>query len=157
MQRTRHGAPYSVLTDASIRFVFGIDDAEPVVTGIPYFFFWEPVNQMARVIPKKAFNDSLKQAWTQIKRANPLVIESMERSFSGRCPFPISKTKIARQLEFFRAAIEQSSPPSRRNTSVFNKLKGSSRSPVQLCRHFSLNLSGRCGGWIPSYNSTIGL
>jgi len=91
MARTRNGAPYSVLTDASIRFVFAIDGPELVITGTPYFFFWEPANKGDQVVPRKALNEALKKAWPQIKQANPLVIESMERSFRTVALFRFQK------------------------------------------------------------------
>jgi len=93
MARTRNGAPYSVLTDASIRFVFAIDGVDLVITGTPYFFFWEPANKGDQVIPRKALNEALKKAWPQIKQANPLVIESMERSFRTVALFRFQKQK----------------------------------------------------------------
>lgn len=91
--RTRNGAPFSVLTDASIRFVFAIDGTDMVVAGTPYFFFWEPGNKGDQVIPRKVLNEALKKAWPQIKQANPLVIESMERSFRTAALFRFQKQK----------------------------------------------------------------
>lgn len=93
MAKTRNGAPYSVLTDASIRFVFAIEGTEMVISGTPYFFFWEPANKGDQVIPRKALNEALKKAWPQIKQANPLVIESMERSFRTVALFRYQKQK----------------------------------------------------------------
>ena len=93
MAKTRNGAPFSVLTDASIRFVFAIEGTEIVITGTPYFFFWEPANKGDQVVPRKALNDALKKAWPQIKQANPLVIESMERSFRTVALFRYQKQK----------------------------------------------------------------
>ena len=81
MAKTVHGASFSVLTDASKPFVYSIEGDELVIKGSPYFFFWEPANKGDQVIPRKALNESLKKAWHQIKEANPLVIESMERCF----------------------------------------------------------------------------
>jgi hypothetical protein len=70
-------------------------DTEWVVGGSPYFFFWAPGNNGQRVIPKKALNDALKKAWPQLKKANPLVVESMERSFRTVALFSLPKTRIA--------------------------------------------------------------
>lgn len=92
MARTRNGAPYSVLTDSKVPFVFDVDDDQLVVNGTPYFFFWEPANQKDQVIPKKGLNDALKKAWPQIKQANPLVIESMEMSFRTVALFRYQKS-----------------------------------------------------------------
>ncbi len=91
MERTRNGAPFSVLTDAKVPFTFSIEGNELVVSGSPYFFFWEPANKGNQVVPKKALNDALKKAWPQIKLANPLVIESMERSFRTVALFRFQK------------------------------------------------------------------
>ncbi|MCY2985668.1 MAG: hypothetical protein NTY15_18745 [Planctomycetota bacterium] len=104
MAKTRNGAPFSVLTDASIRFVFAIEGAEMVITGTPYFFFWEPANKGDQVIPRKALNDALKKAWPQIKQANPLVIESMERSFRTVALFRYQKQK---SLDNWRSFVQQ--------------------------------------------------
>jgi hypothetical protein len=93
MARTRTGAPFSVLTDAGIRFVFSIDGEELAITGTPYFFFWEPASKGDQVIPRKALNEALKKAWPQIKQANPLVIESMERSFRTVALLRLQKQK----------------------------------------------------------------
>ena len=95
MAKTRNGASFSVLTDASIRFVFAIEGTEMVITGTPYFFFWEPANKGDQVVPRKALNDALKKAWPQIKQANPLVIESMERCFRTVALFRHQKQKSA--------------------------------------------------------------
>ncbi len=81
MARTRNGASFSVLTDAKVQFMFEIVGKELVITGAPYFFFWEPATKGNQVVPKKTLNDDLKRAWPKIKQANPIVIESMERSF----------------------------------------------------------------------------
>ncbi len=81
MARTRNGASFSVLTDAKVQFLFEIVGKELVITGAPYFFFWEPATKGNQVVPKKTLNDDLKKAWPKIKQANPIVIESMERSF----------------------------------------------------------------------------
>ena len=81
MARTRNGASFSVLTDAKVQFIFEIVGKELVITGAPYFFFWEPATKGNQVVPKKTLNDDLKRAWPKIKQANPIVIESMERSF----------------------------------------------------------------------------
>ncbi len=91
MERARNGAPYSVLTDAKVPFTFSIEGNELVVSGSPYFFFWEPANKGNQVVPRKALNDALKKAWPQIKQANPLVIESMERSFRTVALFRFQK------------------------------------------------------------------
>lgn len=93
MAKTRNGAPYSVLTDAKIQFEFEIAGNEMVISGSPYFFFWEPANKGDQVIPKKTLNDLLKKAWPTIKKANPLVIESMERSFRTVAFFRFQKQK----------------------------------------------------------------
>ncbi len=81
MSRTRNGASFSVLTDAKVPFLFEIVGKELVITGAPYFFFWEPASKGNQVVPKKTLNDDLRKAWPKIKQANPIVIESMERSF----------------------------------------------------------------------------
>ncbi len=91
MARTRNGAPYSVLTDAKVHFEFEIVGNELVISGIPYFFFWEPAKKGDHVVPRKALNDQLKKAWPKIKQANPLVIESMERSFRSVALFRFQK------------------------------------------------------------------
>ncbi len=93
MAKTRNGAPYSVLTDAKVQFEFEIVGNELVISGSPYFFFWEPANKGDQVIPKKTLNDLLKKAWPTIKKANPLVIESMERSFRTVAFFRFQKQK----------------------------------------------------------------
>jgi hypothetical protein len=61
--------------------MFEIVEKELVITGSPYFFFWEPATKGNQVVPKKTLNDDLRKAWPKIKQANPIVIESMERSF----------------------------------------------------------------------------
>ena len=81
MERTRNGATYSVLTDANVPFVFSIEGRELVISGVPYYFFWEPAKNGDQVVPKQTLNAALKKAWPQLKQANPLVIESMERCF----------------------------------------------------------------------------
>ena len=81
MARTRNGASFSVLTDAKVQFLFEIVSNELVISGAPYFFFWEPATKGNQVVPKKTLNDDLKKAWPKIKQANPIVIASMERSF----------------------------------------------------------------------------
>jgi len=81
MARTRNGAPFSVLTDAGVKFLFSIEGKELVVSGTPYFFFWEPAGRGDQVIPKKDLNEALKRAWPKIRQANPVVIDSMERCF----------------------------------------------------------------------------
>ena len=81
MARTRNGASFSVLTDAKVQFLFEIVGKELVISGAPYFFFWEPATKGNQVVPKKTLNEDLKKAWPKIKQANPIVIESMERSF----------------------------------------------------------------------------
>ena len=104
MAKTRNGAPYSVLTDASIRFVFSIEATELVISGTPYFFFWEPANKGDQVTPRKALNEALKKAWPQIKQANPLVIESMERSFRTVALFRYQKQK---SLDNWNSFVQQ--------------------------------------------------
>lgn len=106
LARTRNGAPYSVLTDAKIQFEFEIVGSELAIAGTPYFFFWEPANKGDQVVPKKALNDQLKKAWPKIKQANPLVIESMERSFRSVAFFryqkqnsPVDWRRFIRQLQ----------------------------------------------------------
>ena len=81
MARTPSAAPYSVLTDAKVRFVYSIKDGELTIAGTPYFFFWEPTKQGDQVVPRKLLNEDLKKAWPVIKQANPVVIESMEKCF----------------------------------------------------------------------------
>ena len=81
MARTPSGAPFSVLTDAKVRFVYSIKDGELTIAGTPYFFFWEPAKQGDQVVPRKLLNEDLKKAWPVIKQANPVVIESMEKCF----------------------------------------------------------------------------
>jgi hypothetical protein len=75
-----------------------------VITGTPYFFFWEPANKGDQVIPRKALNDALNKAWPQIKQANPLVIESMERSFRTVALFRYQKQK---SLDNWRSFVQQ--------------------------------------------------
>ena len=91
MERTRNGATYSVLTDANVPFVFSIEGKELVISGVPYYFFWEPANNGDQVVPKQTLNTALKKAWPQLKQANPLVIESMERCFRAVAFFRFQK------------------------------------------------------------------
>ncbi len=93
MARTRNGASYSVLTDARVPFVFAIEGNELVISGTPYFFFWEPTKKGDQVVPKRSLNEALMKAWPQIKQANPLVIESMEKSFRAVALFRFQKQK----------------------------------------------------------------
>ena len=106
MSRTRNGAPYSVMTDAKVQFEFEIVGNELIISGSPYFFFWEPANKGDQVLPKRALNDSLKRAWPKIKQANPVVIEAMERSFRAVAFFRFQKqnspnnwSRLMQQLE----------------------------------------------------------
>jgi len=117
MARTRNGALYSVLTDAKIQYEFEVVGNELVISGTPYFFFWEPANRGDQVVPKKALNDSLKKAWPRIKQANPLVIESMERSFRTVAFFRYQKqnspTNWARLMQQLRnVSLEKVPTPS---------------------------------------------
>ena len=109
MERTRHWASFSVLTDAKVPFTFAIEGNELVISGSPYFFFWEPAKNGNgngnEVVPRKSLNDALKKAWPQIKQANPLVIESMERSFRTAALFRFQKKNSAENWRAFMSQL----------------------------------------------------
>lgn len=104
MSRTPNAAQYSVLTDSKIRFVYSIKDGELFIAGSPYFFFWEPANHGDQVVPRKSLNEELKKAWPVIKQANPVVIESMEKSFRTVAFF---RSQRQNSKENWRAFMQQ--------------------------------------------------
>jgi hypothetical protein len=96
---------YSVLTDANIPHEFVIERGELSISGIPYYFFWEPDPSGKNVVASIVGNHEFKKAWPQMRRANPLVIELMERGFQivsflryQKSNFPENWTKLLSEL-----------------------------------------------------------
>ena len=106
LARAREGASYSVLTDAGVPFEISLDGNDLIVEGLPYYFFWEPgINNS--VVPKRSLNDALKKAWPLIKRANPVVIESMEKSFRTVAMLRYLKQSASEDWSAFVAQVDQ--------------------------------------------------
>ncbi|MDB5388154.1 MAG: hypothetical protein JWM11_3800 [Planctomycetaceae bacterium] len=102
MSRTGNAAPFSVLTDADLAFTFAIENGRFVVSGTPRYIFWHPNGN--RVVQEVRVNAELNASWAQLKQANPLVIESMERSFRAVALFRFQKQK---QLANWSAFVKQ--------------------------------------------------
>jgi hypothetical protein len=82
---------YSVLTDAGEPFVFSLIGDRFVISGTPYYFFWNPRNN--QVEPNESLNEEFRRSWPLLKRMNPVVIRAVERAFRTTAFFRYQQKK----------------------------------------------------------------
>lgn len=103
--RSTGDTSYAVLTDAGVPFVFSIEGDRLTVSGTPYWFFWDLRGD--KVVPRRELNAKFAAAWPVLKKANPLVIEAMERSFGATAFFRHQKATRAENWATFARRLAE--------------------------------------------------
>ena len=114
MDAARDESMPSVLTDANVVHVFSIEEDRLVVTGEPYYFYWQADTKGKEVLPHVTLNAALKKAWPRMRLANPVVIESMKRTFKTVSFFRFMKQESPDNWRKFVKQLEQNFKPPQR-------------------------------------------
>lgn len=72
-------AGWNVLTDAGVKFTYSVDGDRFVVSGRPYVFAWDEAK--GTVEKKTAIINKFKEEWETLRKLNPIVVRSIERTF----------------------------------------------------------------------------
>lgn len=100
-----------VLTDAGERFTFSAIDDRFLISGTPFYYFWKPGRSENDVVPSESLNRQFKNSWPLLKRANPLVIRAMERSFGAAAFFRYQQQQNTADWRAFAQQVSAVSLP----------------------------------------------
>jgi hypothetical protein len=76
----RQTTRFSVITDAGVEFIFRKRGKAMTSSGNPFLYAWNLGDNDA-VVPDKDYNEKVATNWELLRRANPVLIRSIERTY----------------------------------------------------------------------------